>query len=257
MIRIGIVGCQGRMGSEVGRLVAAAADLALAAGVERPGHPGLGSDYGTGRISAEVESVLAGVDVLVDFALPQGIGGRALACAAGGKPYVCGVTGIPEDEGAAIRRASEHVPVVRAPNFAIGVNVLYRLARAARRLLGPDYDAEVVELHHRGKLDAPSGTARRIAELLSDPAAGGRTVCGREGRTGPKDRVEVGIHAVRSGDVVGEHTVVFGGPGERIELTHRAASREAFARGVLQAVRFAAAARPGLYSMDDVLDTDR
>lgn len=253
MVRIALVGALGRMGRAVAAVLEHEPDLELSAAIERPGHPELGRPLGKARVTDDLVATLDGADVVVDFALQTGLAGRAAACARAGKPYVCGTTGLDEEAMNGIREAAGKVPVVHAPNFSLGVNALCRLAAEAAKLLGVGYDIEIIETHHRHKRDAPSGTAARLAGILKQATAAESVVYGRSGDVGPRPAKQIGVHAVRAGDVVGEHTVVFGGPGERLELTHRASSREAFARGVLRAIRFAATARPGRYSMDDVL----
>lgn len=237
MIRVGVVGAGGRMGSTVCRLVLAEKDLKLTAAVERRDHPDLGRQVGDCPLVSNLHESLGLVDVLVDFALAADIPDRARAAAVTGKAYVCGVTGLSDEAMEEVRRASAKIAVVYAANFSVGVSVLNRLATYAAGLLGPGYDIEIVEAHHRQKRDAPSGTAKNLAESL--------------GRTGPGKQVPV--HSIRAGDVVGDHTVVLAGPGERLELTHRATSREVFAYGTLRAIRFVAAAKPGFYSLSDVL----
>ncbi|MFO7638799.1 MAG: 4-hydroxy-tetrahydrodipicolinate reductase [bacterium] len=253
-IRVGIVGVLGRMGSAVGRALGGAEDIRLIGGVERTGHPGLGRPCGDGEVVAGLAELLGGVDVVVDFALGDGLAERVRACAGSGRGYVCGVTGLDEPTWQELQDAARTIPVVHAPNFSVGVNLLLRLAGEARRRLGPEYDVEVIETHHRQKRDAPSGTAARLVEVILDAARVSRVRNGRCGLVGAKEQGEVGIHSVRTGDVVGDHTVVFGGPGERIELTHRATGREAFARGAVLAVRFCVGRAPGFYGMADVLD---
>ena len=253
MVRVGVVGACGRMGTAVCELVEAASDLELCCGIERQGHPDIGEPIGTGKVQAGLQDVLSGLDVLVDFSLPAGLRERAAAAAESQKAYVCGVTGLAEQDMQAMRDAAKRIPVVYASNFSVGVNVLYKLARETAEMLGPGYDIEIVETHHRHKRDAPSGTARTLAEILKQTTGVTAVVHGRSGETGPRPAKEIAVHSIRAGDVVGEHTVIFGAQGERLELTHRASSREAFASGVLPAIRFAAASKPGFYSMSDVL----
>jgi len=174
----------------------------------------------------------------------------------GGHGAVIGTTGLSDGQLARIEAAAQYVPILVTPNTSRGVNVLFHLAREAARLLGEDYDVEIVEMHHHHKKDAPSGTARRLAEVILEARGGGweRDVRhGRQGMTGERAPGEIGMHALRGGDVVGDHTVVLAGPGERIELTHRAHTRATFAHGALRAAAWLAGRRPGLYSMQDVL----
>lgn len=227
--------------------------MVIAQGVERPGHPDIGKPFEQGELAGRLEDVLDLVDAVVDFALPEGCELRAQLAAGSGKAYVTGITGLSPEQVKALGQAGVKAPVVYAPNFSHGVNLLYRLAQDAAKSLGPDYDIEVLETHHRHKEDAPSGTARKLVEILSKASSAREVVHGREGKTGEKPLRQIGVSSVRTGDVVGEHTVVFGGPGERIELTHRAGSRQAFAAGVIAAVRFVRGRKPGFYSMSDVL----
>jgi len=263
-IKIIVCGAGGRMG---GRIIACARsepDLEIAGAVERPGHPGLGRDAGelsgTGNLDCPLADSLSGVigrgDVVIDFSAPEAAVETAAAVAAAGKSLVVGTTGLGPEGEKRLRSAAEGIACVFSPNMSVGVNLLFRLVGETAEALGDAYDVEIVEAHHRLKKDAPSGTAKKIAEIAAsalrrdlDQAA----VYGREGLVGERTREEIGIHAVRAGDIVGEHTVIFSAPGERLELVHRAHSRDTFARGALQAARFAAAAGPGFYSMRDVL----
>jgi 4-hydroxy-tetrahydrodipicolinate reductase len=253
MIRVGIAGALGRMGGAVLDVLEMEEDIVVAAGVERPGHPGLGRPFGRGEVVVSLSEVLGQIDVVVDFALGDGVAERVRTSAGAGRGYVCGVTGLDNHTYTELRLASQAIPIVYAPSYSIGMSVLVKLVGEARRMLGAEYDVEVVEIHHRDKRDAPSGTAARLVEAILDVAEVNRIRNGRCGLLGAKDSGEIGIHSVRTGDVIGDHTVVFGGPGERLELTHRATSREAFARGVVAAVRFCADRAPGLYGMSDVL----
>jgi len=253
LIRVGLIGARGRMASAFAGACEEASGIELSAGIERPGHPDLGSPFGTGVLSADLEPALRESDVVVDFSSRDGLEARVDRVAEAGKPFVCGVTGLGEQSMQVLREAGGRIPVVWAPNFSLGINVLCELCARAVELLGEDYDIEVIETHHRGKKDAPSGTALRLLDVLRGEAARRSAVFGREGHAGPKLAGEIGVHAVRTGDVVGEHSVVFGGPGERVELIHKAASRQAFARGAVAAVRFVLRQEPGFYDMADVL----
>ena len=264
MLRVAVTGAAGRMGTTLVRLVREAHDLELVAAVERPGHPALGRDAGevagVGGVGVPLteglEAVLSGADVVVDFTSAQASVAHAQAVARASKAIVIGSTGLSAADKEALRRAGEACRVLWAPNMSVGVNVLLRVVAEVARLLGPDYDVEIVETHHRFKKDAPSGTALALAESVA--AALGRdlesdAVYGRQGMVGERGAREIGIHAVRAGDVVGDHTVVFGGLGERVEITHRATSRETFARGALRAARWLAGQPNGFYGMADVL----
>ncbi len=253
MIRITLAGAAGRMGGEVARLCADSHEFVLVSGLEAAGHPVLGRACGEGVITCDTDTGIAACDVVVDFSIPDVTALLAGACAAAGKPLVSGVTGLDPAQEASLRAAAERVPVVWAPNFSVGVALLGRLAALAAEMLGPAYDVEILEVHHRRKTDAPSGTARLLADSIAQSRRGARFRHGREGAVGPKPDGEIGISSVRTGDVVGEHVVVFGGPGERLELSHKAENRSAFAAGALAAARFVAGRAPGLYSMAEVL----
>ncbi len=263
--RVGVTGACGRMGGLIVRLVGEDPSLALGAALEAPGHARLGQD--AGQIAGLGRSLAvplaadfapdAGLDVVVDFSLPAGTMAAADYCKAHKVPMVIGTTGLSDTQAAGIRQAAEVIPVVLSPNFSVGVNLLLSMVGHVARTLGDDYDCEIVEMHHRFKKDAPSGTALKLADAIA--RATGRdikkdAVHGREGIIGERPRGEIGILALRGGDVVGDHTVTFAGVGERIELTHRASSRETFARGALRAAKFLLVGRkPRLYSMLDVL----
>jgi 4-hydroxy-tetrahydrodipicolinate reductase len=202
---------------------------------------------------AEKLGVEAGV--LLDFSSPDGAADRACECAERGLPVVVGTTGLTDDQLGRIEEASARVAVLVAPNMSVGVNVMFELVAQTARALGDGYDIEVVEMHHRRKKDAPSGTALELARRLCDALGRDESqlIFGREGAAGPRTPQEIAVHAVRGGDVVGEHTVIFAGDGERIELTHRASSRDVFVHGALRAARFLAGQPAGLYSMRDLL----
>lgn len=239
--RVVIHGAKGRMGHA---LLACATDvegLDVVAGVD------LGEDLG---------AALANADCVIDFTHANATADLVKTCRDAGKHLVIGTTGQEESTRTLIRDASNSVPIVFAPNFSVGVNTLFWLTREACRILGPEFDLEVLEMHHRLKKDAPSGTARRLAEILAE----GRgldyendVMHGREGMPGERTGSEIGMHSIRGGDVVGDHTVVFANVGERVELTHKASSRDTFARGALRAALWVADKPPGLYDMEDVL----
>jgi len=238
--------------------------LTLAAAVEAPGHPQLGQEVGAGpagpRLSDDFEGALAAADVAIDFTTPDTSAQHAEACAAAGKAIVIGSTGIAAEPLARIRAAAGKVAIVQSPNMSVGVNLMFRVAADMARVLGEEYDVEIVETHHRFKKDAPSGTAVKLADAVA--SALGRKmeevgVYGRQGMVGERPRKEIGVFAVRSGDVVGDHTVVFGGIGERIEITHRAHSRDTFARGAVRAAAWVLGKPAGLYDMAAVLGIGR
>ena len=264
MIRVGVAGAAGRMGRSVVRAVARRSELALAAGWERPDHPDLGQDLGTlaGEpacdvvLGADPDAGLAACDAVVDFTRPETTRRLAAAASAAGKTLIVGTTGLGSGERDILREAAQNVPVVYATNFSTGVNVLWMLARRAAAALGEGFDAEIVETHHGRKKDAPSGTAMTLLEEVCrgkglDPEQAARH--GREGLVGERSRDEIGLHAVRGGDVVGEHTLLLLGQGERLELKHLAHTRDMFARGAARAAVWAHGRAPGSYSMQDVL----
>jgi len=251
------------MGRALVEAVLESDDLALGAALEIPASCALGRDAGeavgvrTGiLVSKDFDAGIAASDCLIDFTRPAGTLAHLDACLRHGKPAVIGTTGFSAGERARISSAAERIPIALAPNFAVGVNVLFRLIDVAARALGEDYDVEIIEAHHRHKVDAPSGTALRLGEIAA--AARGddlaqSAVHGRSGDTGERPKSAIGFHAVRGGDIVGEHTVMFAGPGERLELVVRSGSRMTYALGALRAARFLAGKRSGLYDMQDVL----
>ena len=264
MIHVAISGAAGRMGRALARLVLEAEDLELCGALEAADHPATGADAGT-TAGAGACGIVIGhtlpetVDVLVDFSLPEGSVERVEACAEAKVPCVVGTTGFTEAQRERLGAAAKATALVLSPNMSVGVNVLFHEAASLARTLGEDYDIEIVEAHHRHKKDAPSGTAVRLAENIC--AATGRdyrtdAIHGREGAVGARTKKEIGIHAVRAGDIVGDHTVIFCAEGERIELTHRAHTRDTFARGALRAARFLAGKAPGVYTMEDVLGSE-
>jgi 4-hydroxy-tetrahydrodipicolinate reductase len=240
-----IVGSKGRMGEALLRLGRQDARLDIIAGIDK------GDD---------VLEAIGRCDVLIEFAHHSLTPSLAEAAAERGKALVIGTTGHAPQARQAIQAAAKRVPVVFAPNFSVGVNLLFHLTRIAAEILGENFDQEIVEMHHRHKLDAPSGTARRLGEILA-AAAGGTyenlLVHGRKGDVGARPKKIIGMHALRGGDVVGDHTVHFAADGERIELTHRASSRDTFASGALRAAQWVVTQKPGLYSMQDVLGLGR
>ncbi|HEX8490108.1 MAG TPA: 4-hydroxy-tetrahydrodipicolinate reductase [Chthoniobacterales bacterium] len=239
-VRVLLVGAKGRMGQAIAA-AAESADAVIVAGVDQ------GDD-----LAKEIDAC----DVVVDFSHPAATEAVHRVCLEAGKPVVIGTTGHSDEQRAAIEATSKSLPVVLSPNFSVGVNTLFWLTREAARMLGEDFDLEIMETHHRLKKDAPSGTARKLAEILCemrklDYARNVRH--GREGLIGERPAGEIGVHSIRAGDVVGDHTVAFAAGGERLELTHKASSRETFAVGALRAARWVLGKPPGLYSMQNVL----
>jgi 4-hydroxy-tetrahydrodipicolinate reductase len=264
MIRLAVTGAAGRMGRTLIQAIREADGLTLGAAVERPGSSLVGSDAGelagVGRLDVTVADDLAAVaddfDILIDFTVPEATLTHAGVCESRGKGLVIGTTGFDAEGRDRIAAAAGRIPVLMAPNMSVGVNLMFRLAELAARVLGDDVDIEIVEAHHRHKIDAPSGTAVRLGELIA--GAVGRdldevAVYGREGVTGERRRETIGFATVRAGDIVGEHTVLYAGAGERLEITHRAQSRMNFAQGALRAARFLAEKPQGLFDMQDVL----
>ncbi len=239
-VRVLLLGAKGRMG----QAIAAAAPKA---GAEITAGLDLGDD-----LAAHISNC----DVVIDFSHPNTSSELSRVCREAKKPAVIGTTGHSKEERVAIEQLALSVPVVLSPNFSVGVNALFWLTRKAAEMLGKDFDLEIAEMHHRLKKDAPSGTAKKLAEILCEVRGldyGKNVRHGREGLVGERPANEIGVHSIRGGDVVGDHTVTFAGAGERLELTHKAASRETFALGALRAVNWVAGKPPGLYSMEDVL----
>jgi 4-hydroxy-tetrahydrodipicolinate reductase len=250
MVRIIVNGALGRMGQRVLACAQDDAEIQVVGAVDLTEHDE------TPHVTTDLAAALGGADVVVDFTSHIGVPATIELVSRARKALVIGTTGLTRDEQGALAKAAARVPIVYASNMSVGVNLLFRLVGEDARTLGPAYDVEIVEAHHNQKKDAPSGTARTLAEKIA--AAFGRDVVkdavyGRQGITGARKPTEIGIHAVRAGDIVGEHTVTFAGPGERIELTHRAHSRDTFARGALRAAKWIIGKPPALYSMLDVL----
>ncbi|HEY4415461.1 MAG TPA: 4-hydroxy-tetrahydrodipicolinate reductase [Verrucomicrobiae bacterium] len=236
-----IVGAAGRMGQ------------ALAACAKQ--HPRLEL---TGQIDRgdNLAAVIGPADVVIDFSDPGTTLAVANLCAKHKKALVIGTTGHSDGDAAGIKKLKSRIPIVWASNFSTGVNTLFWLTRKAAEILGPDFDLEVVEMHHRLKKDAPSGTAKSLAEILADVRKLGLSQAARHGRAGlvgARQQTEIGVHSIRGGDVVGDHTVIFANVGERVELTHKASSRDTFANGALRAAQWLVKQKPGLYDMQDVL----
>jgi 4-hydroxy-tetrahydrodipicolinate reductase len=254
-MKLAIAGAGGRMGRTLIDAVLADRELALAAALDIAGSPALGQPAGALRIGADL-GALAGADALIDFTRPEGTLAHLEACLKHGKPMVIGTTGFSDAQKARIAEGARRLPIALSPNFAIGVNVLFRLAQTAAAALGDAYDVEIVEAHHRHKVDAPSGTALKLGELVA--AALGRDLGkvathGRSGDTGERPARAIGFHAIRGGDIVGEHTVIFAGAGERVEVAVRSQSRQTYAAGALRAAKWLRGRAPGLYDMFDVL----
>jgi 4-hydroxy-tetrahydrodipicolinate reductase len=261
-MKLAIAGASGRMGRMLIEAALAEPGFKVAAALDRADSPDLGRDCGdflgraTGtRVTSEL-AALAGCDVLIDFTRPEATLAHLTACRAAGVNMVIGTTGLDDAAKAAIRHASEKIAIVFSPNMSIGVNATFKLLEVAARILSRGYDVEIVEAHHRHKVDAPSGTALKMGEVIAE-AQGKRladvAVYAREGHTGERREGTIGFATVRGGDIVGDHTALFAGSGERIEITHRAASRATYAAGSLRAARFLQGRTSGLFDMFDVL----
>jgi len=264
VIRVGIAGAAGKMGRALVRATAEHSDLTLGAAWERSGHAALGQDAGElagaahlGVALSAAETIrLEACDVLIDFTAPEPTVELAQKAAQAGRALVIGTTGLKAEQIETLRAAAQKVPVIYATNFSMGVNLLWQLARQTAAALGEAFDIEIIEAHHNLKKDAPSGTAVTLYEEVCrgrglDPAQAARH--GREGLVGARTKSEVGMHAVRGGDIVGDHTVLFAGPGERLELRHQAHTRDTFARGAARAAGWLAGKPAGWYRVADVL----
>ena len=262
-IDVAVAGATGRMGRVLIEAVLGSSDMRLAAALEQKGHAQVGNDAGqfVGArsgigVSDEIDRSLSGCNVIIDFTRPEGTLAHVAACRRLGVKMVIGTTGFNELQKTVISEASREIAIAMAPNFSVGVNVIFKLLAVAARALNQGYDVEVVEAHHRHKVDAPSGTALRMGEIVAHELGRDLKQCAvyaREGVTGERKDGTIGFAAVRGGDLVGDHTVMFIGAGERLEVTHRASSRVNYAQGALRAARFLAAQPRGLFDMWDVL----
>ena len=262
-MKIIVAGATGRMGRTLIEAILRAEDTTLSGALEVPGNPQLGKDAGElagshcgVAVTADYASAIAAADCLIDFTRPEGTLDHLRVCADRGVRAVIGTTGFSPEQRKSIEAAAARIPVVFAPNMAVGVNASFRLAQVAAQILGNDFDVEIVEAHHRHKVDAPSGTALRLGEVVAqalnrnlDEVA----MHGRHGVTGERSGKTIGFHAIRGGDIVGEHTVIFAGEGERVEVTVRSQSRMTYALGALRAAKFLEGRAPGLFNMQDVL----
>lgn len=263
MLNVVIAGCTGRMGHALLEGVFADPELKLHAALDHAANPAIGRDAGElagapcgVKISTDLAAALAGADVLVDFTRPEASMEYLAACRKTGTKLVIGTTGFSAEQKQAIQEAAKDTAIVFAPNMSVGVTLLINLVQAAAKVLSEGYDIEVIEAHHRHKVDAPSGTALRLGEAAATALGRDLNQCavyGREGVTGERDPSTIGFATVRGGDVVGDHTVLFAGIGERVELTHKASSRATFALGALRAAKFLSERNMGLFDMQDVL----
>lgn len=262
--RVAVAGASGRMGRMLIEAIAASGDLVLAGALDQPGSPGIGQDAMAflGRtsgvaITSDLRAGLAGADVLIDFTRPEGTLAHAAACAEAGVQLVIGTTGFSDAQKQQLQAQAQRVAMVLAPNMSVGVNVTLKLLQLAARSLDDSYDIEIIEAHHRHKVDAPSGTALKMGEVIAQAQGtqlADRAVYERYGHTGERKAGSIGFATVRGGDIVGDHTVLFAGTGERVEITHKSSSRAGYAQGSLRAVRFLAGQRTGMFDMFDVLN---
>ena len=264
MTRIAIAGAAGRMGRSLIEACRQADGLELGAALERPGSAALGVDAGVLaggevlgiEVTDRLEAVVDRFDVLVDFTLPEATSNHLAVCRRAGRRMVIGTTGLDTSQRTELEQAAGTIGIVFAPNMSVGVNLCFKLLDLAARVLGEEVDIEIVEAHHRHKVDAPSGTALRMGEIVAQALGRDLEQCavyGREGRTGERERKTIGFETIRAGDIVGDHTVLFAGVGERVEITHKASSRMTFAKGAMRAAGWVMQQPHGLYDMQDVL----
>ena len=252
MINVVLCGALGKMGRIVADEIFADDELNLSAAVEASDHEGLGTSINGAVVTHDFGNAVSKGDIVVDFTNHEAALEHITASAAAGKPIVVGTTGFSAEELEKARGFAHTIPLLISPNMSAGVNLLFKITRDVAKVLS-DFDIEITEIHHNQKKDAPSGTAAKIAEVLREVRRDALLVHGREGMTGARQPEEIGVHSLRGGDVVGEHTVIFAGNGERLELTHRAHSRRTFARGAIKAIKFLLNKDPGFYTMQDVL----
>jgi 4-hydroxy-tetrahydrodipicolinate reductase len=264
MIQLGIVGAAGRMGQTLIKASLETEGVALAAAIERPGAAALGRDAGEAAglsrcgvsIGDDLAAVLDAVDVLIDFTSPEATLAHLALCRSHGKRLVIGATGFSPEQRAQVQAAAQDIAIVMAPNYSVGVNLSLKLLEIAAQVMGDYTDIEIIEAHHRHKVDAPSGTALRMGEVVAQALGRDLRECavyGREGVTGARSRQTIGFSTIRAGDIVGEHTVMFADEGERLEITHKASSRMTFAKGAVRAALWLQGQAKGLYDMRDVL----
>ena len=265
MTRIAIAGAAGRMGRNLIAACDEADDLKLTLALERDGHETIGADSGllAGLAANDLPIVAAltagDFDILIDFTHPSATSGHVDFCRDNGKAMVIGTTGCDEAIESRLADAGHDIPIVYAPNMSVGVNLCLQLLQTAAAVFGDDVDIEIVEAHHRHKVDAPSGTALKMGRVIADTLGRDLDECavyGREGQTGERDRKTIGFETIRAGDIVGEHTVIFAAEGERVEIVHKASDRMNFARGAVRACRWLASREAGLYAMRDVLSLE-
>lgn len=261
--KIAIAGSAGRMGRALLEVVIQALDMQLFAALEHKDSPDLHKDAGEligvhcgVNVTSDFATALIGCDVLIDFTRPEGTKAHLAVCRSAGVKMVIGTTGFSAEDKALLKAASQEIGIVFAPNMSVGVNVTFKLLEIAAKVLNSGYDIEIIEAHHRHKVDAPSGTALRMGEVIAqalDRDLEKTAIYGREGVTGERQSETIGFSTIRGGDIVGEHTVMFAGTGERVEISHKATSRLTFSMGALRAARFLANKQNGLFDMQDVL----
>lgn len=264
MIRTIVSGAAGRMGGRIIAIMKELSDLKLVGALENKGHQSIGEDSGEvagiGKnginITDDLEKIIKSSDVIIDFTLPSATIEKLRIASRERRAMVIGTTGFTKDELSEVKSLTSSIPCVMAPNMSVGVNLLLKVLADIATVLKDDYDVEIIEVHHRMKKDAPSGTALKMAQVLADALGRNLDEVGtyvRKGIIGERPKKEIGIQTVRAGDIVGEHTVLFGGLGERIEVAHRVSSRDTFARGALKAAQWIVNKKPGVYDMQDVL----
>jgi len=266
MLKVVVAGAAGRMGLRIINVLSTSEGLRLSAAVERRGHPLLGQDVNnlaglpsrekSITITDDLVASLKDGDVLIDFTFPEATLNHVKACSNLGKPAVIGTTGFSKEQTEQMRQYAQTVPVMISPNMSIGVNLCFKILSEIAKTVGDDYDMEIIEAHHHLKKDAPSGTAMKMAQIIAQAVNRNIDEVGiytRKGLIGERTKKEIGIQTLRAGDIVGEHTVMFAGIGERIEITHRAHSRDTFAAGAVRAAKWIVSAKPGIYDMQDVL----
>ena len=255
-MKLAVTGAGGRMGRTLIEAIEADGGLTLAAALEVAGNPAVGEQIDAIRVTSDIDAAVAACDVLIDFTRPEGTMKHIEACLEHKRALVIGTTGFSEAQLKRIHEAAKRVALCLSPNFAVGVNVLFKAVEAAARALGNDYDVEIIEAHHRHKVDAPSGTALKLGEVIASvfkQNLSSSSVHGRHGDTGERPQKQIGFHAIRGGDIVGEHTVLFAGMGERLEFTVRSQSRMTYASGAVRAAKWLRKKPAGLYDMFDVL----
>ena len=265
MTKVAICGAAGRMGKTILAVISETDGVSTGAAIEQRGSPALGLDAGEqagiGRLGVsvtdDIETVMADFDVLIDFTRADAVLENLARCRAGSKKVVIGTTGLSAEQQQILRAASEEVAIVFAPNMSVGVNLCFQLAELAARVVGDSADIEIIEAHHNRKIDAPSGTAVRLGEIVAEALGRDLEECavyGRQGVTGPRARKTIGFETIRAGDIVGEHTLMFASAGERVEIRHVATSRKTFASGAVRAAQWIMDKDNGLYGMQEVLN---